>query len=655
MAAEVRPSPSTDAEPVANGPWKHEPQGGRVAQPLIAGLLSMLLHLGLLIGLAVWLVPSLPVHQAVSLISAGPWQRPEELLSQDLDRQVTPARVTAALVNGPTLANLDATGSVKIDAPLDASATLASPVQALAALTPATELLDTLAKTRGNSVRAAVDSGAQAVDRLTEELAQLLGRRRLLLVWCFDQSGSMRPDREEICRRIAKIYAELGLLGAARGDALLTAVSSFGKGFLVHTKKPTSDPAVIEQAIGEVPVDDSGVEMMCQAISSAMRTHRRWLGDGPSVPEPARAGRSKPDDELADLSERQMVVVLVTDETGERSDNQAFLEKVIDDARHIGARIYVMGREAPFGSPCEQLVWTDPQTQVRLPIFIDRGPETAQLEVLQFDGAGRRMDFLPSGFGPYDQVRLARESGGLFFLLPGKELGQRAKEARDAYLARLRHYLPELESRADYVRARTQSPMRRAVWDVVCEFDTWDEGKVRQFTVVPTSLSVNPKGFVAQAAAAVAVARRLLPIFDRTIHALDRAQASRREESSRRWQANYDLMIAQLVSYRARANELLACLEPYTLDAPEVKNVHGEEKPTSYWRLAPTKKLNAPARSSSDVELATRLFARVIESHPETPWAWRAAAEMSRPYGLQLVEVYSPPIEPRPKVDKPNL
>jgi len=651
MAAELhQPEPLASA-PLLGGSLEQESAAGRIVQPLLAGLLSMLLHLTVLIGLAVWLVPPPPLRQAVALVSAGTWQRPEELLSQDLDRQIEPSRPTAAMVNGPQLANLDATaGAMKIDAPLETSLAMANPVQSLAALPPKREVLDAAATTRGNNARAAVDSGAQAVDRLTEELAQLLGRRKLLLVWCFDQSGSMRPDREEISRRIAKIYTELGLMGSTKDDSLLTAVASFGKGFLVHTKKPLSDPAAIQQAIAEVPVDDSGVEMMCQAVASALRTHRRWLGDGlpPADARPAATG------ELADLSERQMVVVLVTDETGERSDNQTFLERVIGDAKQIGARLYVMGREAPFGCPYEQVIWTDPQTEVRLPVLVDRGPETAQLELLQFDGWGRRTDFLPSGFGPYDQVRMARETGGLFFLLPGKELSRRAKEARDAYLTRLRNYLPELDARNEYLRARSQSPMRRTVWDAIGEFDTWDDGKLRQFTI-PTTLSIDPKSFVTQVGAAVAIARRLLPVYDRLINTLERVEDSRREELNRRWQANYDLLLAQLVSYRARANEMLACLEPVSRDAPEVKNIHGEEKPTNYWRLTAKHELNAPAKSDADVQRATKLFDQVIENHPETPWAWRAAAERSRPYGLQLVEAYYPPQPPRPKVDKPNL
>ena len=53
----------------------------------------------------------------------------------------------------------------------------------------------------------------------------------------FDQSVSMRNDQKEIRERINKVYAELGLADAAAGDHLLTAIASYGSGYLTHTRK----------------------------------------------------------------------------------------------------------------------------------------------------------------------------------------------------------------------------------------------------------------------------------------------------------------------------------------------------------------------------------------------------------------------------------
>lgn len=603
----------------------------------MAGLVSTMVHLSLFIVLALWFMPRHAPPPAVSLVSSEPWRRPDELVTEELGRSLEPAKFDSAVLSGAALDQLDqADAPVAIESPADTALAATAPALELAYAAPKRELLDVMASSRGDNVRAAVDSSAEAIDRITQELAQLMANRNLLVAWCFDQSGSMQPEREEIRQRIGKIYEELGLVSAGNREGLLTSVTSFGSGFAVHTERPTSDPAAIQEAIARVPVDDSGVEMMCQAVVGAMRSQRRWLDEG------------------AGTGPRQLVVILVTDESGQRSDNLAFLERVIDDARRLDARVYVVGHEAAFGSPYEQVIWTDPETGVRLPVYVDRGPETAFLEVLQFTGSGRPTAFLASGFGPYDQVRLARETGGLFFLLPSRALNERLKQLRDAYLAQLRHYLPELDSRGEYTRGRNASPMRRAVWDVVSEFDVWDDAKIKHFTF-PASLPVDAKAFVSQAGTVLSNADRLLPIFERAVNALQRAADSRREEPSRRWQANYDLLLAQVFAYRARINELVACLEPFRRDAPEVKNVYGEERPTNLWRLRPRADLHAAEKTKADVEQAAKLYAAVLANHPDTPWAWRAAAERGRPYAVELVEIHIPKRDPPPKVEKPNL
>ena len=67
----------------------------------------------------------------------------------------------------------------------------------------------------------------------------------------------------------------------------------------------------------------------------------------------------------------------------------------------------------------------DEETGIYVWPTISRGPETAEPEALQWTGFGRRhgrmAEHSSAGFGPYGQVRLARESGGIFFLLADVE------------------------------------------------------------------------------------------------------------------------------------------------------------------------------------------------------------------------------------------
>ena len=128
--------------------------------------------------------------------------------------------------------------------------------------------------------REVVDNLEQAIDRITQEIIFMLEEGDVLVVWLFDQSVSMRDDQREIRERINKVYSELGLADTASGDHLLTAIASYGSGYLKHTKRPTSDLELIRRAINEVPIDPSGYEVMCPAITRAINDHESYRARG---------------------------------------------------------------------------------------------------------------------------------------------------------------------------------------------------------------------------------------------------------------------------------------------------------------------------------------------------------------------------------------
>src|SRR6185295_15851033 len=61
-----------------------------------------------------------------------------------------------------------------------------------------------------------------AMDRITQEILAKLAKGKVLVMWAFDESESMKDDRQEVRDRIERVYTELGLAEAAKGDALLT-------------------------------------------------------------------------------------------------------------------------------------------------------------------------------------------------------------------------------------------------------------------------------------------------------------------------------------------------------------------------------------------------------------------------------------------------
>src|SRR5690606_7596561 len=132
-------------------------------------------------------------------------------------------------------------------------------------------------------------------------------------------------------------------------------------------------------------------------------------------------------------------------------------------ARGAQAPIYILGREAVFGSLYAHVQWRQPQTGRLFYLPIRRGPETPFAEQLQYNGFRRRRDSHMSGFGPYEQVRLCRNTGGIFFQLPGEQEDLNELDDRENAMLNLREYLPDLTSRRLYQQHRDNSEFRKAI------------------------------------------------------------------------------------------------------------------------------------------------------------------------------------------------
>ena len=67
---------------------------------------------------------------------------------------------------------------------------------------------------------ASAPAGAMgAVDRITHEILLSLDERPTLVVWLFDQSGSLKPQRESIAKRFDRVYDELGIIEKSGNEA----------------------------------------------------------------------------------------------------------------------------------------------------------------------------------------------------------------------------------------------------------------------------------------------------------------------------------------------------------------------------------------------------------------------------------------------------
>jgi hypothetical protein len=476
--------------------------------------------------------------------------------------------------------------------------------------------------------RALVGDYQQALDRIAQELMWMLDKGPVLATWVFDESESMKDDQQEIRDRVHNVYRQLGIYGRTNSEALLTTVVSYGEDYHMHTPRPTADMDEIKKAIDGVPVDASGKEMMCQAVGKAVHDFRKHAVRG-----------------------RQMALILVTDESGERPNNDQYLEAAIAEARSANCKIFVLGRESVFGYPYAYITWRHPTTRRVHWLQIDRGPETGFPEQLQTNGFHRRHDAFSSGFGPYEQSRLARETNGVFFMLPSMEPNLVGAYKRSYGTESMRPFRPDLKARVEVFADRDKFPLRALIWKVISDLNPWNpqSGRSVELTV---EFSTNPQQLVEQIQNNQKKAIQLLRYLADAEKAMEQGKHLREQEADPRWQANYDLIFAQLVAYQARIYEYGAGLQPYLAKPPYAAATKSPNLVLVHWDVAGRKE-TLTKESEPYIERAAKLLREVSEAYPDTPWSARADWELQRGFGIHLVADYDEAIVNDPNAKPP--
>ena len=592
----------------------------------LAFLVSMVTHMLILITLALWFVPEPEPVVLLPLVVEQLDDISDELETLVLDERTDPATTLEYVESGglagseredisnpqmdrEVLEQDETAREFGIEDPLDYSLGRG-------------EIISAVPDGTLGTARSIADNYQKAIDQITQELLWLLAKQKVLVIWCFDQSGSMKDDQKEIRDRIERVYTELGLSDSAAGDALATAVTSYGEKLMVHTDRPTSKLDVIRRAIDSVPTDKSGKEIMCEAVGRAIAGHRNYATKG----------------------HRRLVLVLVTDESGEPENNVQYLERTIEEAKAARCIVYILGREAVFGYPYARIRWVHPQTGRPHWIPIHRGPETAFPEQLQTNGFHRRWDAHPSGFGPYAQSRLAHQTGGTFFMLPSIESNLVRGEKRRYELEAMQAYRPDLRSALEIFNDRDRSKLRTLVWGIISDLDPYNQQSAK---VIEMRIHFSPRydEFVHQVPPEHQKAKVFMDYLDKAIAWMEKNKKLREDEASHRWQGNYDLIYAQLVAYRARLVEYVAYTGAF-VKTPKVVPLSKPLKSTTvyltHWDVGTRKKMLKGDELAPLVEKATALLKEVIKNHPGTPWAARAQWELNRGFGVELYPYYEP-------------
>ncbi len=482
-----------------------------------------------------------------------------------------------------------------------------------------------------------------AIDRLTHEILDSVEQQATLVVWLFDQSGSMREERERVLARFDTIYDQLGVIEAAKIPAfqqhkdkpLLTAVVGFAATPTLLTKKATDDVKQIKAAVGSISDAETPVENVFQAIA--------WTADKFRSYRSSRQGA------------RNVMIIVFTDEAG---DDVAQLDETVHLCRTLAMPVYVVGRPAPFGRRQAYVKWVDPdprfdQRPQQVPVSM--GPESLMPERLrlQFFGSQRDEEMLDSGFGPYGLTRLCYETGGLYFAAhPNRKTKGTVSRRETSNLAahftvffdpeNMRRYQPDYVSSNEYLEHVRSNAARRALMEAAELSWTTQMEDIRMRFVKRDEASLASSLTTAQRSAAI---RK--PQIDRICQLLLSGEEGRDSLKDARWQAGYDLALGRALATKVRTdgyNTMLALAKQGMAFKKEKNNTWILRTGTEY----------ANSSLEKTAAQATELLERVKTEHEGTPWAYLADRELRAPLGWKWTESYTFVPDPRQVANNNN-
>ena len=443
-----------------------------------------------------------------------------------------------------------------------------------------------------------------ALDQLAREILRHLKDHKLTVVWLFDESTSMQDDQRTILEKFDRVTSELKINvepSKKSAGALTHAIVGFGQGIDYVLEKPHDDIDRIGRAIKHLKIDQTGIENTMGAIRNVVEHYSSLI---------------RKDD-------RRLLIVLVTDESG---DDGADVEEARQALKKYKVPLFVIGRQSLFGYPYAHHRYIDPVTKDVYHPLIRRGPETADLELYQWDGLYDRWDEQPSGFAPYELARLTKDSGGIYFVLPSEEFMRMSQREKAYSITQLKEYLPEYDNRLTYLEKRNSSPLRQMVHAIVLEGTNFIYR--RNFPIEPEDLV---KAALEEGEKAGLKLNFLLDVQKR----LEGLAKVRDRDPEKRWQAHYDLMLAQTVAFQVKAYEYRALMASIVKAPPAPKRQPGPDLMITWvvdHAKAPLAPPNATAKKYAEAE---RLLKQVIIRHPKTPWADLAQDAINR--GLSVV------------------
>lgn len=616
---------------------------------------SLLFHVGLLAVFAAIKFQLLEERRPVAVQTIFEEKKDQEQLTQRLTVEKEVSKNLSLVSGGLQSTNVGALAEPPVQQTrIDQSESLQDPKVLNVGMIdmPGVELLGAaVGEGQVNGVVGAREAGyGSALSRISQELMRQMREQPVLAVWLFDASGSLADDRTEIIEEFHRVYKELNIAKEQadkrrqKVESIETMICMFGAGVTPLMREPTGDIEQVKKAIEAIKDDESGKENLFSAVSTVLDQYAK----------------------ICLRTKRKLTIIVVSDESG---DDGQMLEEVVQKAREGKAPVYFLGRESVFGYPYASVEYIDEATGYRFWPTISRGPETAEPEAMQWDGwgarHGRMAEHSVAGFGPYEQVRLARESGGIFFLLADLEENLAGGNVHQQYdILAMKEYRPLLLPRKEYLEQRAASPFRDSLWKIIATLNPNSDGQLN----FGWRFSGERAAFTDQAKNEFNKAMRAIGLLTTAINQFKRIEPLRASEASQRWRAAYDLAYAQCLTYKVRMFQWALALDYQMTVWPKFQNERTnrlDRMHTQELRKPDERQLKLTGISLEEMEQARTdaiaAFDRVIAQHPGTPWAVRADIEKRRGFGAGFREIqyYPPPRDPNnpppPRPPEPKL
>lgn len=605
----------------------------------IAFIASLVFHLGLLLALG--LVPLLLKQddRAISFVSANEeieqeeeLKIPEEFYMNDRPTAEIGANSVSETEMAMSAAEVLSDVS-NVPSPSELAPVEIARIEINNAVEVATALhIDNL------PVRGAAGEGTTgamgAIDRLTQDILRSLEERKTLVVWLFDQSGSLTRQRKEIHDRFDRIYEELGVIEASGNPAfkkhddkpLLSSVMAFGDKVEYMTDKPTDNITELKEAVSSIKLDETGTERVFSAIYIAADKYKKYRMQSPY---------------------RNVMLIVVSDEVG---DDVAGLDKTVNLCRRYEMPVYVVGVPAPFGRKEARVKWVDPDPNFdQTPQWgrVDQGPESLLPERVNLRFAdGEDPDPIDSGFGPFALTRLCYETGGIYFAVHpnrnvNRQVNSRETAAFSAHLKNffdpevMRLYRPDYVSSQEYMR-RVNANKARAALIKTAQLSWIGQMDTPQTRFVKRSEAELGNELTEAQKAAATLEPKLASLYA----TLELGESDRKKETSPRWQAGYDLAMGRVLASKVRTETYNAML------AQAKRGMKFKDEKNNTWNLKASDEVSVGSQLAKAAKSATDYLQRVIDEHPGTPWAMLAQRELATPMSWKWEESFtdlSPP------------